>query len=101
MEIVLPGAMTVMESHDLALELQHKLEALEDVERAFVHVDHQERDGLEHKTERELADKSAKNNIDKKVNLDVELGEMSRLDVIKRDGEDEDGVTKNPLYFNV
>lgn len=38
MEIVLPGAMTVMESHDIALELQHKIEALEDVERAFVHV---------------------------------------------------------------
>ena len=38
MEIVLPGAMTVMESHDIALALQHKIEALEDVERAFVHV---------------------------------------------------------------
>ena len=38
MEIVLPGAMTVMESHDIALDLQHKIEALEDVERAFVHV---------------------------------------------------------------
>lgn len=38
MEIVLPGAMTVMESHDIALALQHKIESLEDVERAFVHV---------------------------------------------------------------
>lgn len=35
---MLPGAMTVMESHDIALELQHKIEALEYVERAFVHV---------------------------------------------------------------
>jgi len=54
MEIVLPGKMTVMESHDIALALQHKIEGLEDVERAFVHVDHQERDGLEHKIERML-----------------------------------------------
>jgi len=54
MEIVLPGKMTVMESHDIALELQHKIESLDDVERAFVHVDHQERDGLEHKIERML-----------------------------------------------
>ena len=49
--------MTVMESHDIALALQHKIEGLSDVERAFVHVDHQERDGLEHKVERELVRK--------------------------------------------
>jgi cation diffusion facilitator family transporter len=54
LEIVLPGSMTVAESHDLALALQHKIEVLDDVERAFVHVDHQHRDGLEHKVEREL-----------------------------------------------
>jgi divalent metal cation (Fe/Co/Zn/Cd) transporter len=54
MEIVLPGSMTVIDSHDIALALQHKIEAIVDVERAFVHVDHQERDGLEHKVEREL-----------------------------------------------
>jgi len=54
MEIVLPGDMTVMESHDIALALQHKIESLEDVERAFVHVDHEMRDGLEHKIERNL-----------------------------------------------
>lgn len=84
MEIVLPGDMTVRESHDIALALQHKIESLSDVERAFVHVcllfscamfgatfcplstalqccslspiqvDHQERDGLEHKVERVL-----------------------------------------------
>lgn len=53
-EIVLPGSMTVQESHDLALALQHKIEELDDVERAFVHVDHQRRDGLEHKIERQL-----------------------------------------------
>ena len=38
MEIVLPGDMTVRESHDIALALQHKIEGLEEVERAFVHV---------------------------------------------------------------
>ena len=54
MEIVLPGDMTVAVSHDIALALQHKIEALKDVERAFVHVDHLTRDGLEHKIEREL-----------------------------------------------
>ena len=54
MEVVLPGSMTVQESHDIALALQHKIERLDDVERAFVHVDHLGRDGLEHKVEREL-----------------------------------------------
>lgn len=58
MEIVLPGNMTVVESHDIALALQHKIEGLADVERAFVHVDHQKRDGLEHKVERELVKSS-------------------------------------------
>lgn len=57
MEIILPGAMSVIESHDISLELQHKIESLTDVERSFVHVDHQERDGLEHKVERELVRK--------------------------------------------
>jgi len=38
MEIVLPGTMTLMESHDIGLALQHKIEGLSYVERAFVHV---------------------------------------------------------------
>ncbi|PSC72281.1 CDF membrane [Micractinium conductrix] len=54
MEIVLPAAMTVAESHDIALGLQHKLEALDQVERAFVHVDYQRRHLPEHKVERNL-----------------------------------------------
>jgi cation diffusion facilitator family transporter len=54
MEIILPGNMMVSESHDIALALQHKIERLDEVERAFVHVDHLERDGLKHKVEREL-----------------------------------------------
>lgn len=53
-EIILPELMTVKESHDIALELQHKIEQNELVERAFVHVDYAKRDGLEHKIEREL-----------------------------------------------
>jgi hypothetical protein len=38
MEIVLPGAMSVCESHDIALALQHRIEESDLVERAFVHV---------------------------------------------------------------
>lgn len=58
MEIVMPADMSVRESHDIALELQHKIEELDDVERAFVHVDHLTRDGLEHKIERTLTNTS-------------------------------------------
>lgn len=53
-EIVLPADMTVRDSHDIGLVLQHKIERLSNVERAFVHVDHRRRDGLEHKIERRL-----------------------------------------------
>jgi hypothetical protein len=49
----------VAESHDIALALQHKIEELDDVERAFVHVDHLLRDGLEHKVERQLYNSSS------------------------------------------
>jgi cation diffusion facilitator family transporter len=55
MEIILPGDMTVAESHDIALALQHKIEEMDDVERAFVHVDHLPRSEFEHKVERQLA----------------------------------------------
>lgn len=53
-EVVLPREMTVEESHDIALSLQHKVEAMEEVERAFVHVDYQQRIEPEHKVERTL-----------------------------------------------
>jgi divalent metal cation (Fe/Co/Zn/Cd) transporter len=69
MEVVLPGRMTVMESHDIALALQHKIESFDNVERAFVHVDHQERDGLEHKVERELNKNSNANNSNQTTNI--------------------------------
>lgn len=54
LEILHPENMTVRESHDIALELQHKLEAIDEVERAFVHVDYLPRDEPEHKVERNL-----------------------------------------------
>ena len=37
MEVVMPARMTVQESHDIALVLQHKVESFDEVERAFVH----------------------------------------------------------------
>lgn len=46
--------MSVQHSHDIGLELQHKIEAMEMVERAFVHIDYQNRDTPEHRIEREL-----------------------------------------------
>jgi divalent metal cation (Fe/Co/Zn/Cd) transporter len=48
-EVVLPGNMTVVDAHDISLELQKKIERMEQVERAFVHVDYQTRDENEHK----------------------------------------------------
>mmetsp|Transcript_1565 Transcript_1565/g.4635 ORF Transcript_1565/g.4635 Transcript_1565/m.4635 type:complete len:426 (+) Transcript_1565:354-1631(+) len=59
LEIVMPAEMTVAESHDISLNLQHKIEALDDVERCFVHVDYQTRDEPEHKVERGLSLKAA------------------------------------------
>lgn len=39
-DIVLPPDMTVRDSHDIAASLQAKLEAMEMVERAYVHIDY-------------------------------------------------------------
>jgi len=38
-DIILPGHMTLREAHDIGESLQHKIEQLPDIERAFVHVD--------------------------------------------------------------
>jgi len=54
LEVILPANMSVKHSHDIALALQHKVEAHDEVERAFVHVDYQCRDEPEHKVERML-----------------------------------------------
>ncbi|KAG2497945.1 hypothetical protein HYH03_004207 [Edaphochlamys debaryana] len=53
-EVLLPAEMSVKESHDIALALQHKIEAVDSVERAFVHVDYARRSLEEHKVERNL-----------------------------------------------
>jgi cation diffusion facilitator family transporter len=74
MEIILPGEMTVTESHDIALDLQHKIEALEDVERAFIHVDYRSRDLPEHKVERML--------------LEAQEREEQQARLVKEDGRE-------------
>lgn len=48
-EVVLPEDMTVREAHDIGLSLQRKIEQLDSVERAFVHIDYLQRDYDEHK----------------------------------------------------
>ncbi|OQR95892.1 Cation Diffusion Facilitator (CDF) Family, partial [Achlya hypogyna] len=48
LEVVAPATMTVKQAHDVSLQLQFKVEQLEDVERAFVHVDYQTRAYDEH-----------------------------------------------------
>ncbi|GBG28725.1 Metal tolerance protein 9 [Hondaea fermentalgiana] len=48
-EVVLPGTMVVYDAHDISLDLQKRIESLERVERAFVHVDYMARDEDEHK----------------------------------------------------
>ena len=47
-EVVLPPTMRLKKTHDIGMELQHKVEAFEEVERAFVHIDYVERDYDEH-----------------------------------------------------
>jgi len=40
-DIVLPADMTLMEAHDIGESLQQRLENLQGVERAFVHLDYE------------------------------------------------------------
>ena len=40
-DIVLPGDMNLHQAHDIGETLQSKLERLEEVERAFVHLDYE------------------------------------------------------------
>lgn len=40
-DIVLPPDMPLWRSHDIAQDLQDQIEALPDVDRCFVHVDHE------------------------------------------------------------
>lgn len=48
-EVVFPANRTVEVSHDVAMDLQQKVEALKRAERAFVHMDYQKRDVAKHK----------------------------------------------------
>jgi len=50
-EVILPPDMSLRETHDIGMELQHKIEAIDEVERAFVHMDYVERDYDEHRPE--------------------------------------------------
>ena len=49
-DIVLPENMRLHEAHDIGEALQIKLEALPDVERAFVHLDYEVTHAPEHRT---------------------------------------------------
>mmetsp|Transcript_52287 Transcript_52287/g.59234 ORF Transcript_52287/g.59234 Transcript_52287/m.59234 type:complete len:408 (-) Transcript_52287:122-1345(-) len=47
-EVVMPERTLLKESHDLGMELQYEVEAREEVERCFVHIDYESRDYDEH-----------------------------------------------------
>jgi divalent metal cation (Fe/Co/Zn/Cd) transporter len=53
-DIVMPAETTLRETHDVAEELQMKLESLPDVERAYVHVDWESEHKPEHFLKKEL-----------------------------------------------
>jgi len=47
-EMVMPKETLLFESHDLGMELQYEIEAREEVERCFVHIDYETRPYDEH-----------------------------------------------------
>lgn len=53
-DVILPGTLSLVESHDLGLSLQDKIEEIDEVERCFVHMDYRKRNAPEHKVERSL-----------------------------------------------
>ena len=53
-DIVMNEEQTLRETHDVAEELQQKLESLPDVERAYVHVDYETTHVPEHFLKKEL-----------------------------------------------
>ena len=53
-DIVMPEDAMLRETHDVAESLQIKLEALPDVERAYVHVDYEVEHKPEHSVKKEL-----------------------------------------------
>ena len=48
LEMVMPRETLLFESHDLGMELQYEIEAREEVERCFVHIDYETRPYDEH-----------------------------------------------------
>lgn len=48
LEVVMPQHTLLKESHDLGMELQYEIEAREEVERCFVHIDYETRPYDEH-----------------------------------------------------
>jgi cation diffusion facilitator family transporter len=48
LEVVMPKQTLLFESHDLGMELQYEIEAREEVERCFVHIDYELRPYDEH-----------------------------------------------------
>jgi len=57
-EIVMSAHTPLRESHDVGIALQHRIERLEEVERAFVHVDYRIRDVDDHDPHMPLARKT-------------------------------------------
>jgi len=53
-DIVMNADQSLRETHDLAEELQMKLESLPDVDRAYVHVDYETSHAPEHFLKKEL-----------------------------------------------
>ncbi|OAQ68304.1 cation diffusion facilitator 1 [Pochonia chlamydosporia 170] len=53
-DIVMDPAGTLLETHDIAEELQFKLESLPDVERAYVHIDYETTHKPEHAYKKDL-----------------------------------------------
>jgi len=53
-DIVMNAEQTLRETHDVAEELQMKLESLPDVDRAYVHVDYETSHAPEHFLKKEL-----------------------------------------------
>lgn len=50
-DVVVDASTSVADSHDIAVDLQRKVEVLDYVERAFVHVDYSRRDYSEHRVD--------------------------------------------------
>lgn len=53
-DIVMDKDLSLQETHDVAEDLQMKLESLPDVERAYVHVDYETSHAPEHFLKKEL-----------------------------------------------